>query len=36
MTAKGTGIPAVIRQENCLHCGNCMKVCPQNAIIREE
>lgn len=30
-----TGIPAVIRQENCLHCGNCMKACPQNAVIRE-
>lgn len=27
--------PAVIRQENCLHCGNCMKVCPHKAVIRE-
>lgn len=31
-----TGTPAVIRQENCLHCGNCMKNCPQNAVVREE
>lgn len=30
-----TGTQAVIRQENCLRCGNCMKVCPQNAIVRE-
>ena len=27
--------PAVIRQENCLHCGNCMEICPKNAVIRE-
>ena len=26
--------PAVIRQENCLHCGNCFEVCPTGAIIR--
>lgn len=26
--------PAVIRQENCLHCGNCFSVCPQKAVIR--
>lgn len=31
-----TGMPAVIRQENCLHCGNCMNVCPQKAVVREE
>lgn len=28
--------PAVIRQENCLHCGNCMNVCTQKAVVREE
>lgn len=27
--------PAVIRQENCLHCGNCMGACPHHAVIRE-
>ena len=27
--------PAVIRQANCLHCGNCLAACPQNAVIRE-
>lgn len=26
---------AVIRQENCLHCGNCMTVCPAGAVVRE-
>lgn len=26
-------IPAVIEQEHCLHCGNCMKVCLQQAVI---
>lgn len=31
-----TVTPAVIRQENCLHCGNCMNACPQGAVIREE
>ena len=25
---------AVIRQENCLHCGNCAEVCPVGAVIR--
>ena len=25
---------AVIKQENCLHCGNCFTVCPQKAIVR--
>lgn len=24
--------PVVIRQENCLHCGNCMEVCPFGAV----
>ncbi len=27
--------PAVIEKEHCLHCGNCMEICPQNAVIRE-
>ena len=27
-------IPYVIEQEHCLHCGNCMSVCPAAAIIR--
>ena len=27
-------VPAVIRQGNCLHCGNCFHVCPQKAVIR--
>lgn len=26
--------PFVIRQENCLHCGNCMSYCPFNAVER--
>lgn len=26
--------PAVIRQENCLHCGNCLTVCPKKAVVR--
>ena len=26
--------PAVIRQENCLHCGNCFTVCPKKAVVR--
>ncbi len=26
--------PLVIRQENCLHCGNCMEVCPFGAVER--
>lgn len=28
-------MPAVIRQENCLHCGNCMEACPHHAVVRE-
>lgn len=28
-------IPAAIRQEHCLRCGNCMTICPHNAVIRE-
>ena len=27
-------IPHVIRQENCLHCGNCMTACPVGAVVR--
>lgn len=27
---------AVIRQENCLHCGNCMQICPVGAVERRE
>ncbi len=26
-------VPAVIREKNCLHCGNCFMVCPKEAII---
>lgn len=27
-----TGIPFVIEQEHCLHCGNCYEICPISAI----
>lgn len=27
-----SSVPAVIRQEHCLHCENCMEVCPQKAV----
>ena len=27
-----SSIPFVIKQENCLHCGNCMSVCPFGAV----
>lgn len=27
-------VPAVIRQKNCLHCGNCFTVCSQKAVVR--
>lgn len=30
-----TGRKAVIRRENCIHCGNCRTVCPAGAVIRE-
>ncbi len=30
-----TSVPAVIQQLHCLHCGNCMGVCPLRAVIRE-
>ena len=26
--------PAVIHQENCLHCGNCYEICPARAIVK--
>ncbi|MFR7451066.1 MAG: 4Fe-4S binding protein [Gemmiger sp.] len=26
--------PVVIRQEHCLHCGNCFEICPARAIVR--
>lgn len=29
-----TVTPARIRQENCLHCGNCLSVCSQKAVLR--
>lgn len=32
---KTPSMPAVIRQENCLHCGNCMAACPHHAVVRE-
>ncbi|HAP03076.1 MAG TPA: hypothetical protein DCQ87_03510 [Lachnospiraceae bacterium] len=25
-------IPFVIEQDHCLHCGNCLSVCPQGAV----
>lgn len=28
-------LPATIKQENCLHCGNCLTGCPQQAVIKE-
>lgn len=29
-----TRVPFAIRQENCLHCGNCMEACPCGAVER--
>lgn len=29
-----SNIPAVIQQEHCLHCGNCMQICPAGAVER--
>jgi len=29
-----TVAPAVIKQENCLHCGNCLTACPKKAVVR--
>ena len=26
--------PVVIRQQNCLHCGNCHQICPARAIVK--
>lgn len=26
--------PAVIRQQNCLHCGNCQEICPVKAVVK--
>lgn len=28
-------VPAVIKQGNCLSCGNCITICPQKAVIRK-
>lgn len=28
--------PVVIRQEHCLHCGNCFEICPARAVERRE
>ncbi|MDE5547482.1 MAG: 4Fe-4S dicluster domain-containing protein, partial [Clostridia bacterium] len=25
---------ATIQKENCLHCGNCIRICPTKAVIR--
>lgn len=30
-----SAVPAVIKQENCLHCGNCLEICPQKAVVRK-
>lgn len=30
-----TVTPATIKQENCLHCGNCFTVCPKKAVMRK-
>ena len=27
--------PFMIRQEHCLHCGNCLRACPVGAVIRK-
>ena len=32
--AYADSIPHVIRQEHCLHCGNCASVCPVSAVER--
>lgn len=29
-----TATPVVIRQENCIHCGNCLEVCPVGAVVK--
>ena len=29
-----SNVPAVIKRQNCLHCGNCFDVCPQGAVLR--
>ena len=29
-----TQVPLVINQKNCLHCGNCLSVCPVGAVVR--
>lgn len=30
-----TVTPAAIKQENCLHCGNCLTACPKKAVLRK-
>lgn len=27
-------VPLVIRQEHCLHCGNCFRACPVGAVVK--
>ncbi|MGX8680899.1 MAG: 4Fe-4S binding protein, partial [bacterium] len=27
-------LPFIIEQKHCLHCGNCLNVCPVGAVIR--
>ena len=34
-TVDSEGTPFVIRQEHCLHCGNCYENCPVKAVIRK-
>ena len=31
-----TNVPAVINQKHCLHCGKCLEICPQKAVVRRK